>query len=90
MNPTALFDQPVTDRDWQVRAWGMLKEPRASNPGWTVDDALAHPVIGRIVRAMGHHLRHRAQADADQQQREKRFGRKVEFNGYGYRPVRRA
>ena len=68
----------------------MLKEPRARHPGWSFEDALAHPIIGRIIRAMGHQLKHRADDLARTQEREVRFGRKVEFNGYGVRPVRKA
>lgn len=84
----SLLDAPVSERDWQARAWERMRDIRATRHGWTLDDALAHPVIGRTVRAFAVQLaRDHAQA-LERRERELRYGRKVTHNGYGYRPAR--
>lgn len=88
MASQALLDTPVTERDWQARAWERMRDIRATRCGWTLDDALAHPVIGRTVRAFAAQLaREHAQA-CERRERELRYGRKVIHTGYGYRPAR--
>lgn len=84
-----LLDTPVTDRDWQARAWERMRDVRAKHQGWTLDDALAHPVFGRVVRAFGAQLKRQAADAAARAEKEAKFGRKVVWNGYGYVPASR-
>ena len=35
-----------------VKAWALLRDVRAQRLGWTVHDALAHPTVGKVVRAI--------------------------------------
>lgn len=86
---TPLVDAPVNERDWHALAWKRLADVRAKHHQWTLDDALAHPVIGRVIRAFGAQLRRQHEADQASAAKEAKFGRKVEWNGYGHRPVPR-
>ncbi|MGL5248646.1 MAG: hypothetical protein ACRC8U_10655 [Brooklawnia sp.] len=86
MPSTDLLDTPITDRDWQARAWERLRDVRATRHGWTLDDALADPRIGRIVRAFGAQLRQQHEQRQRALEKEARYGQKVEWNGYGYAP----
>lgn len=85
----SLIDLEVTERDFQARAWERMRDVRATHAGWTLDDALAHPTIGRVVRAFGAQLRQQAAREAVDAEKARKFGRKVEWNGYGYKPVKR-
>lgn len=89
MSTGDLLDSPVTDRDWQARAWERMRDVRATHQGWTLDQALEHPAIGRVVRAFGSQLKRQALDAQKRAEKEAKFGRKVVWNGYGYVPVGR-
>lgn len=90
MNTTPdLVEALITDRDWQARAWERMRDVRAKRQGWSLDDALAHPTIGKVVRAFGAQLRRQWEADQLAAAKSARFGRKVEWNGYGHKPAPR-
>lgn len=84
-----LLDAPVTDRDWQARAWERMRDLRATRQGWTLDQALEHRVIGAVVRAFGAQLKREAAEAARRAEKEAKFGRKVVWNGFGYVPASR-
>ena len=88
MSTAALLDAPITERDWQQRAWERLRDVRAKRLGWTLEDALADPVVGRVVRGLAAQLRRDAEAAAAARRKAARFGHPVTWNGYGYRRVR--
>lgn len=78
-----------TDRDWQALAWRRLSDVRAKHAGWTLDQALAHETIGRIVRAFAAQLKRQAEEKKASEAKEARFGARVAWNGYGYRRLKR-
>ena len=82
-----LLCAPITERDWQARAWERLRDVRAKHLGWTLDDALADPVVGRVVRGMAATLKREHDEREARTEKEARFGRKATFNGYGYVPL---
>lgn len=82
-----LLTTPITERDWQQRAWEQLRDVRAKHLGWTLDDALADTVVGRVVRGVAATLKREHEEREARAQREARFGRKVTFNGHGYVPT---
>jgi len=84
-----LVDVPITDRDWQALAWKRMHDVRAKHLGWSLDDALAHQTIGKIVRAFGRQLRRQHEADQQRAEKEALYGRKVQWNGFGHVPVPR-
>lgn len=84
----SLLDAPITERDWQARAWERMRDIRATRCGWTLDDALAHPVIGRTVRAFAAQLQREHAQACERRERELRYGRRVIYTGFGYRPAR--
>lgn len=81
------LDAPVTERDWHALAWQRLHDVRAKHQGWTLDDALAHRVVGPVVRGYAASLRRAFEADQVRAEKEARYGRKVFHNGYGMAPV---
>jgi hypothetical protein len=83
---TDLIDAPITDRDWQARAWDRLHDVRARNTGWTLDQALAHRTIGPVVRGYAAQLKRDHAAEQAIQEREAKFGRRMVWNGYGMKP----
>lgn len=88
MSTADLLDAPVTERDWQQRAWERLRDVRAKRASWTLDDALAHPIVGRVVRGLAAQLRNDAAVFEAAQRKAERFGHPVTHNGFGYRRVR--
>ena len=82
-----LLEHLVTPRDWLARAWERLATYRAAHPDWTLDDALAHPGIGRVVRGFAAQIERDAKTVERHQQRARRYGQAVQHNGYGYAPV---
>ncbi len=84
--PADLLGLGATDRDWQQRAWERLRDVRAKHHGWTLDQALAHETIGRVVRAFAAQLRAEAAASVAREARAARFGRQVVHNGFGFVP----
>ena len=60
---------------------------RAAHPDWTLDDALAHPGVGRVVRGFAAQIERDAKTVERHQQRARRYGQAVQHNGYGYAPV---
>lgn len=90
MNDTpALVDAPITERDWHAKAWERLRDVRAKRLGWSLDDALAHPTIGGVVRAFAAQLRRQWEVDQLAAAKAARYGQKVHHNGFGYAPVPR-
>lgn len=88
MNPQPLVDQPVTDHDWQQHAWNRLRSSRPRLRDITLGQALDDEGLGPIVRGFAAQLRREHEAKELALAKEARYGRKVEHNGYGYRPVR--
>ena len=88
-SPAGLIEAPITDRDWQALAWERMRDVRLKRQGWTLDQALAHQTIGKVVRAFGAQLKRQWEADQLADSKAAKFGRKVQFNGYGYAPVPR-
>lgn len=82
-----LIPTDPTERDWHARAWERLRDVRAKHLDWTLDDALRHPTIGPVIRGFAAQLRRQHINQQEIARKEARFGRKVEWNGYGYKPV---
>lgn len=85
-----LVDAPVTERDWQQRAWERLLNNRPQLHGITLDKALADAVLRRIVMGFAAQLSREHAAHLAATAKEAQYGRKVQHNGYGYRPVNKA
>ena len=83
-----LIPEELTDRDFQARAWERLREMRAKRPGWSLDQALEHPTVGRVIRAMAAQLRQQHAKALEVERKAARFGRKVEWTGYGHKPIK--
>lgn len=87
MTTDDLIGIPTTDRDWQTEALRRLTVRNPSAREMTLDQALADPIIGRVVRPFAAQLRREHDAALQRAEREARYGRRVQWNGYGYRPV---
>lgn len=83
-----LIPEELTDRAFQARAWERLREMRAKRPGWSLDQALEHPTVGRVIRAMAAQLRQQHAKVLEVERKAARFGRKVEWTGYGHKPIK--
>jgi hypothetical protein len=75
-----LPDAPVSDRDWLTRAWQRLSHGKPRYAAMTLDQALAQPVLQRLVTGCAKVMR----ADAARWQAEE-----ARVQRYGARPVRR-
>lgn len=75
-----LFDAPRTERDWQADAWRRLQQhnPARHPPHWTLEQALADELLGRIVRAFARQLEHDRLEREERRRRELRFGRQAQ------------
>jgi hypothetical protein len=87
-----LVDTAVTERDWLARAWEHIRNGRPRYAALSLDQALEQPVLGRMLRAYAAQLQRDAAAAARTAERTARFGRRVQWTGYGYRnrPARAA
>ena len=56
--------------------------------GWSLDQALEHPTVGRVIRAMAAQLRQQHAKALEVERKAARFGRKVEWTGYGHKPIK--
>lgn len=81
----SLIDPAPTARDWQARAWEHIRRSRPRYAALSLDEALAQPVLGRVLRAYAAQLQRDAQAAAARAAREARFGRRMEWTGFGTR-----
>jgi hypothetical protein len=89
--PAAHQQQPllpnaqVSERDWLARAWENIRHGRPRYAALGIDEALAQPVLGRMLRAYAAQLQRDDSARAAAAEREARFGRRVQWTGFGYR-----
>jgi hypothetical protein len=74
-----LPDAQVSDRDWLARAWERLSHGKPRYAAMTLDQALAQPVLQRLVTGCAKVMR----ADAARWQAEE-----ARVDRYGARPVR--
>jgi hypothetical protein len=75
-----LPDAQVSDRDWLARAWERLSHGKPRYAAMTLDQALAQPVLQRLVTGCAKVMR----ADAARWHAEE-----ARVDRYGARPVRR-
>jgi hypothetical protein len=83
-----LIDPQPTQRDWLARAWEHVRNGRPRYAALSLDEALAQPVLGRMLHAYAAQLQRDAAAAAARAAREARYGRRVEWTGFGYRAAR--
>lgn len=56
--------------------------------GLVAGSALEHPTVGRVIRAMAAQLRQQHAKALEVERKAARFGRKVEWTGYGHKPIK--
>lgn len=72
-----LFDAPMTERDWLARALANLQRNCAHLRGMSLDEVLAHPGHGRVVRGYAAQLRVTAAKKEEDAAKAAKYGRRV-------------
>ena len=87
MHTAPLLPEAPCERDWQALAWQRMTRQRLAHPGWSLDDALREPTVGRVLRLFAAQLARDAEILAQHAERAARYGTPVRHNGFGYVPV---